>query len=161
MTQIQPISIKLILHRQRERWGGKNGKTREMSLTLDGRCPGTVVEDGQLPEHLSRTHGAQLHAFFCYFNLPIWKKKRRHVTLTLSHIISFAAVWLQAEKRRNYYYYYLKMHQWTCWNKVFPTVRCRKCSKICMLRIPSLKCFTDTFDVRLKDWWKVGMKSEV
>lgn len=47
-------------------------KKRKMnSLTLDGRRPGTVVKNSQLPEYFSWTHRAQLHTFFCNFNLTI------------------------------------------------------------------------------------------
>ena len=53
-------------------------------LTLDGGGPGAVVEDGQLPKHLPRTHGAQLHALLCHLHLPICKEKTTEQS-TLSH----------------------------------------------------------------------------
>lgn len=46
-------------------------------LTFDSCCSSAVVEDGQLSKHLAWSHGAQLHSFFCHFNLPICVKRNK------------------------------------------------------------------------------------
>ena len=56
-------------------------------LTFDGGCPGAVVEDGQLPEHLASSHVAQLLSLLRHLHLALCNTHRYHTV----RLVTFSA----------------------------------------------------------------------
>lgn len=52
------------------------GGSRVWQLTFDAGRPGTVVENGQLPEHLGGAHRTELLAVLSHLDLSLCKKSR-------------------------------------------------------------------------------------
>ena len=66
---------------------GRTSRPTLTGLTFDGGCPGAVVEDGQLPEHLACAHVAQLLSLLRHFHLALCNTHRHHTV----RLVTFSA----------------------------------------------------------------------